>query len=181
MQGATAKCSRVNFKARPNTQTSVLKPSLAWGGGAIVETRFSQPIQNMVLPFSLQQLRFGHSSNQHVDDVEWPARLQMTKFGWCFNQPLPCTKWPASPRLLLFGGRNYKNNLCCQELNVFWVLNKPPARVLLLDYVKLLSFEREFNQSIDDVAWPSSLQKLIFGWGFNQPIDHLGLPPSIRQ
>lgn len=38
----------------------------------------------------------------------------------------------------------------------------------------------EFNDSVDEVVWPSGLKRLIFGNSFNQPVDAASFPPSLE-
>lgn len=43
-----------------------------------------------------------------------------------------------------------------------------------------LTLSGYFNQSIEGVAWPSTLRDLVFGFCFNHPIEGVTWPPSLK-
>ncbi|CAM9291836.1 unnamed protein product [Ectocarpus sp. 8 AP-2014] len=43
-----------------------------------------------------------------------------------------------------------------------------------------LRFGRSFNRPIEQVSWPASLRSLEFGQTFNKPIEEVDWPPSLR-
>jgi hypothetical protein len=43
-----------------------------------------------------------------------------------------------------------------------------------------LFFDTDFNQSIDNIIWPSSINFIKFGSLFNQPIDKVKWPDTIE-
>ena len=44
----------------------------------------------------------------------------------------------------------------------------------------MFSFGGEFNQSLEGVAWPSSLESLSFGFAFNQCLEGVAWPSGLQ-
>lgn len=55
------------------------------------------------------------------------------------------------------------------------------ARVRPVNRQSRLAFDPDmFDQPVDDVRWPSSLEYLRFGYSFNRPIDKVSWPRSTK-
>lgn len=68
---------------------------------------------------------------------------------------LHTVKWNLPPSMLGWSGGMFSNMEC-----------------LILD--------GGFNDSVDEVVWPSGLKRLVFGNSFNQPVDSASFPPSLE-
>jgi hypothetical protein len=44
----------------------------------------------------------------------------------------------------------------------------------------ILTFDEEFNQSIDNIIFPDDIVSIIFNWKFNQPIDNVKFPDTVQ-
>ena len=64
-----------------------------------------------------------------------------------------------------------------------WGLPFEQCSSAVMANVEQLTFRRGFNQPIDGVVWPASLQKLLIDVGeeFDQPIDGVAWPASLHQ
>ena len=141
------------------------------------------------LPRSLAMLSFGDEFNQSLEQVTLPSRLQSLSFGLEFNQSLERVSLPSSLQSLIF------------YIFLLFVRPKPGAGDLVIEYSKLeflffgstkawsgwachrvfkASFGDEFNQSLERVILPSSLQSLAFGDRFNQSLERVTLPSSLQ-
>jgi hypothetical protein len=45
----------------------------------------------------------------------------------------------------------------------------------------ILTFDEEFNQSIDNIIFPDAIVSIIFNWKFNQPLDKVIFPRSLKK
>ncbi|CBJ28452.1 conserved unknown protein [Ectocarpus siliculosus] len=59
--------------------------------------------------------------------------------------------------------------------------NQPLELIKWPESLQHLVLGGDFNHSINDVEWPPSLHELGFGYSFNQPIDRTGLPPPLQK
>ena len=53
-------------------------------------------------------------------------------------------------------------------------------QVRLPESLRSLTFGRDFNQSLDNVAWPAGLQSLTFGLHFDQSLDYVAWPEGLQ-
>ena len=64
---------------------------------------------------------------------------------------------------------------------VTWVGDQTPALLQNLpSSLHNLSFDENFNQSLDNVTWPAGLQSLTFGYHFNQSLDNVTWPARLQ-
>lgn len=109
---------------------------------------FNQPIAGVTWPKSLKSLIFqGGTFNQPINKVAWPPRLKSISFGHHFNQPLAEASWPSSLKYLSLGV-NFNQPL----QDVVW-----PPRIHKLGFPATLK-----DEHLAGVAWPESLQELVF-------------------
>eukprot|EP00435_Cladocopium_sp_Y103_P027979 s595_g6.t4 len=134
--------------------------------------RFNQSLEHVNLPASLRSLTFGHNFNQDLLRVQFPAALETLAFGNDFAQSLVRVKLP-SQLLHLTLGNDFNHSL----EGVAW----PALKTLILGHESGLCFGRpDFNQSLKDAAFPSSLEILKFGESFNQPLDAVHFPEGLQ-
>ena len=57
----------------------------------------------------------------------------------------------------------------------------PPSLQRLTPSLQRLTFGHRFNQTVDGFVWPASLQQLTFGYHFNQAIDGVVWPATLQQ
>ena len=108
-----------------------------------------------------------------------------------------CTAWnyvcglPTSDREFAMEGvtqlegattGEYLHNLPCSlaSLTFDHDFNQSLEQVTLPSSLQSLSFGRGFNQCLEQVTLPSSLQSLSFGRGFNQSMERVTLPSSLQ-
>lgn len=62
--------------------------------------------------------------------------------------------------------------------------NLPPSMLAwsggMFANLECLILGGDFNDSLDEVVWPSGVKRLIFGNAFNQPVDSASFPPSLE-
>lgn len=58
--------------------------------------------------------------------------------------------------------------------------NEPLDDIIFPSTIQSIKFGDYFNQPIENVNWPLSLESIEFGKEFNQPIDKVKWPPSIQ-
>lgn len=156
---------------------------------------FNQPVDGVRFPASLKRLDFGHSFNQALHKVLWPASLEQLTLGAMFNQTMNGVVWPVSLQQLTFGqsfdqpiAREPSDFPLQERVTVGsgdQALNEDYGRrsrgVYWPDSLQRLTFGYEFNQPIDRVSWPTSLRQLTFGCRFNRKIHEVTWPPLLQQ
>lgn len=75
----------------------------------------------MRLPKNLENLSFGWSFNQPLEQIFWPTSLQSLTFGGAFNQSLENVEWPENMQSLTFG-QEFDQSL--ESLGEVWVLSE---------------------------------------------------------
>eukprot|EP00434_Breviolum_minutum_P030445 symbB.v1.2.026924.t1/scaffold2730.1/size72026/8 len=147
---------------------------------------FDQSLQNINLPSSLQSLTFGLRFNQSLKNVTLPSSLQSLTFGLRFNQSLENVTWPSSLQSLTFGNafdqslENVTLPGSLQSLTFGLRFNQSLENVTLPSSLQSLTFGNHFDQSVEWVTLPSSLQSLTFGFRFNQSLENVTLPISLQ-
>ncbi len=92
----------------------------------------------------------------------------------------------ATQRLMLFVDTNFdfKNAVFpsrMEELNLEIFRNETLERLCLHSVVRVLRFGDSFDQPVDDLELPDTLETLSFGRWFNQSLSRLKLPSGLRR
>jgi FNIP Repeat len=136
----------------------------------IVGHGFNRPLPYNILPSSLIELSLGTAFNQMIPNNVLPENLEILEFGHKFNQLLP--RLPVSLKSLLLRG-DYNQPLTKYE-------GEGQEIMLLNNGLLKLELSASFNHNLDK-ALPSSLQELILGDDFNQPISNGSLPNDLKR
>lgn len=75
---------------------------------------FNSDISAIGCLVELEKLQVVYNFDRPIDDVVWPASLPEMRFGACFNQPITMVAWPALLKKLSFGG-NF-----AQSIEICW-------------------------------------------------------------
>ena len=144
---------------------------------------FNQDLQQIRLPSRLQSLTFGWDFNQSLAFVDLPESLRSLSFGYSFDQSIACLNCPKGLQHLSFGFC-FNHPLEGEPFpSILSALAQLPSLLQVVDSKKIapywhgleatnwtrrgslktLSFGHDFDQSLDDVIFPKSLQSLTFG------------------
>jgi hypothetical protein len=116
------------------------------------DDNFNEPINDLIFPPSVINLKFGKLFNQTIDNCI-PLTIKYLTFGRDFNIPIKYML-PGSIIYLAFG-RYFNQSI----------------HGILPNNLKHLDFGKHFNQSIDNL--PSSVITLYLRWYFSKPIHQL--------
>ena len=125
---------------------------------------FSQSLENVTLPSSLQNITFGAAFNQSLVNVTLPSSLLSITFGWDFNQSLENVMLPSKLQSIAFGES----------------FNQSLENARLPNSLHSITFGFDFNQSLEMVTLPSSLQSIKIGENFDQSLKNVTLPNSLQ-
>ncbi len=125
---------------------------------------FSESMDNIVLPASLQTLIVESYAKQAFNVVIIPSTLHSLILGDFFNQSLVGVTLPTYLSSLVLGA----------------FFNQPLVGVTLPANLHTLSFGKLFNQSLIGVSLPDTLQTLTFGHCFNHSLIGI-LPRQMKQ
>ncbi|CAK9062469.1 unnamed protein product [Durusdinium trenchii] len=168
-----------------------------------LEAEFNDSLAGLGLPASLRSLTFGYRYNQPLKGVTFPA-LKALNFGGCFNQPLE--NLPASLEELTFGrcfdqplsnlpkelrtlrlGELFRSSVKdvmlpnLQDWSFRRYIVDPLSEIHLPQTLRHLTLPDFFNQSLQEVEFPTHLESLLFGYSFNQPLAKVKLPRGLRR
>ena len=141
------------------------QPLLNWRPPPVLETLdlyWKLPLSDLRLPATLQRLNLRGFEGLIDASYCWPPTLRALCLSGISNLPLSDVQWPVA----------------LEELDLMgWNLPSPlPPRLR-----KLRLCDR-FNQSVEDLELPSTLEWLGFGDSFNQPVEGvLRLPMRLQQ
>ena len=152
-------------------RTSLCRTGLTFGDN------FDQSLEIVTLPDSLQSLTFGDNFDQSLKNVSLPDRLDLW---WQFRpEPGDCH----------FAGQFAKLDLWWQfrpepEERLFarqaWFLVTISTRAWRTSLCRTgLTFGDNFDQSLEIVTLPDSLQSLTFGDNFDQSLKNVSLPDRL--
>ena len=142
---------------------------------------FNQPLTNVNFPSSLRSLTFGTRFNLPIDDVILPRGLQSLSFGQQFNRSLEHFNWPSLQSFWFLISSMFNHFHLCIVQPPNW--DDPTWQTFFLDgwtEPPGLMFGSSFNQSLERVDLPMSLESLCFGHHFNQSLEAVRLPVSLK-
>ena len=149
----------------------------------------NESLHSVMLPSSLTYLRFGHVWNQLASG--WPplpTSLKILILGHRFDQSMAGFQFPQSISRMNLGDQfnqpllvwNLPIALKHLKLSNDWNLPIPLLGVLSSS-IETFEFGMKFNQPVDGLRFPCTLRSLIFGYEFNHRIDQLQLPTSLTE
>ena len=147
---------------------------------------FNQPLLAGSLPSSLTFCDFSCSRfTQPIDEGVLPSQLRDLLLSDDFNQPLQPGVLPSSLRRLLLGVR-YNQPLAVGALpsQLLWlemgqVYNQPIPPGVLPQSCTVLHLSRAFNQPLTSGCLPDGLLHLNMGEAYNEPLEPGVLPRSL--
>jgi len=128
---------------------------------------WNQPVDQLNLPDSLTELRFGDRFNQPVAALRLPSSLRSLHFGRPFNAAdFRRLRLPTSLTQLTIGA-HYSSSFNQRRIPQL------PHGLRILDLGKV------FNHPIDHWRLPDTIEQLILGQGFNYELDEFHFPASL--
>lgn len=130
---------------------------------SLVADACSAPLDRLALPQSLTAISLRYSFDQLLDSVQWPQGLRTLDLGFHWNQSVEHLRLPDSLTELSMGG-------CTHPLD--WA--RPPQGVTRLH------LNNRWNLPASQLRLPSALTEFTLPNDFNQPLDDLELPVTLR-
>ncbi|CAM9591454.1 unnamed protein product [Ectocarpus sp. 13 AM-2016] len=179
----------------------LLEASFGWPQGVKelhFGAKFDEKVDAVEFPETLEALTFGYWFNESLGPgrVRWPPALKRLKFGAAWNRNLVGAKdtWPASLEVVRFGtsfdkplrgGGGIGLPPRLREVHLGGVFNQPLDGVEWPASLEKLTLSEYFNQSLgygngDGVVFPKGLREVVFGGRFNQAIDDVVWPERLR-
>lgn len=138
-------------------------------------------MQNVNLPSSLKELKFGKWFNQSLENVTLPSSLKRLIFPDEYNQSLKRIVWPNGLKELQIGqveeGVDWPSGL--KELTMGREFDHCLQKVNFPSNLEILGFSSEHSHSLEGVTWPKGLE-LNFLEHFEQELNH-ELPRSLEK
>ncbi|CAN0451090.1 unnamed protein product [Ectocarpus sp. 12 AP-2014] len=179
----------------------LLEASFGWPRGVKelhFGAKFDQKVDAVEFPETLEALTFGYWFNESLGPgrIRWPPALKRLKFGAAWNRNLVGAKdtWPASLEVVRFGtsfdkplrgGGGIGLPPRLREVHLGGVFNQPLDGVEWPVSLEKLTLSEYFNQSLrygngDGVVFPKGLREVVFGGRFNQAMDDVVWPERLR-
>jgi len=174
-------------------QVSALSPQVEWPQtllSLLLPMCWNKPVDQLNLPDSLTELRFGESFNRFhppVASLRLPPRLRYLQFGWNFNPSdfhrlkLPSTLTSLTIERGSFIASEMKFNQArfpqlpdgLRILHLGTCFNQPISHMRLPDTIERLSLGPEFEHELDGFHFPASLTSFTFPPQYDYPVDEL--------
>ncbi|EGC40598.1 hypothetical protein DICPUDRAFT_73890 [Dictyostelium purpureum] len=136
----------------------------------IFSNSFNQPIESGVIPQTVKHITFGKDFNQTIANSGIPKSIVTLNLGSNFNNVLDIGEFSSLTELKI-------SDRYDQPLLDNWWKSKTSGSVCLL---KKLEFGYDFNQYLRPFkSIPPTVETLIFGHSFNEPLDYGSIPPSV--
>ena len=129
----------------------------------------------------LHELSLAGDFNRRLTDVALPQSLRRLSLGPAFRQSLQGINWPDVEVLILGSGHNLKEVQFPKSLRSLTFLSFDESlEGVCFPPLESLTLGGSFNQSLEKVDLPSSIRSLTFGAAFNQSLQLVKLPSELQ-
>jgi hypothetical protein len=158
--------------------------------------KFNQSLEKVKWSKNLQSLTLGFCFVQPLEKIILPSTLHILDLSYLFTGSLEHFKLPEQLHSLSFKydsytdeiiGSLYKNSIdrliFPSNLKYLYFdewFQHPPKHIQFPDSLEIIIFN-DFNYSVKNVKWPSSLKRLTLGDYFNKPITKKVFFPPLLQ
>jgi len=126
---------------------------------------------NMVIPNHITHIETTYDFDQPINRIVWSENLVSLQFGANFNRPIDKVKLPDTVKHISFGIKNNWSSFS-QSLKNFYF---PKS---LVEYINQGCGVKE---SIGDIIFPDSTERIRLGYKYNVPINNFKFPLGIKE
>lgn len=118
----------------------------------------------------MEPLKFGVEFNHPIERVVWPVSLRQLKLGDFFDQTIAGVAGLLEKAIVwqrLQSGRRHNHVAGGADSAFIWHCRSLPS-------AKRRPYDVIFNQALDKTSWPTSLRQFSIGGNFQQSLEGLG-------